>query len=403
MKKILCDTNVLIDGLDFSLFEEVVIPITVLEELDNLKMKSDFMLAHRARLAISSIESAENVKIKLDYSYSLSAKFSSKNDNDILAFAKEATTAEGVDYFFTKDINLKAKAKALGVPLYIEAKSRDRYCGYKEVTMTDEELASHYSNPENVFGLLENEYLIIKNVADEVIDRQKWNGSVFSPLSYKRIKSEFMGQVAPLNVNQELAFDLLQNSEIPVKVLYGAFGAGKDFLMATHAMNVVIDQKKNPIDRIVFIRNNVPVAGTKDIGYLPGTEKEKILPYCMPFADQVGGIDGLNTLITDGVLELANFGFIRGRDIKNSIIIVSEAENLTSENVALLLSRVGEGSQIWFNGDFKQIDSPVFEYNNGLEALIEGLKGEKRFGCVKFTKSERSEVAALSEKIKRIR
>lgn len=402
MKRILCDTNVFIDGLDFRAFEKVIIPITVLEELDNLKMCRDQILSNRARLAIRSIERAENVEIKMFATYSLQKAFAIKDDNEILRYAYEAIKTNEADAFFTKDATLKAKAKALNIALYSDTDRKDEYCGYREVVMTDEQLAEHYSKMENVFGLLENEYLIIKNEKGEIIDKQRWTSKGFMHIVYNRVKNDYFEKIAPLNVHQELGFDLLQNEEIPVKVLYGTFGAGKDFLMACHAIDLVF-QKKSKFDKIVFIRNNVPVSGSREIGYLPGTEKDKILPYCMPFADQVGGLEGLNMLLRDGYLELANFGFIRGRDIKHSIIIVSEAENLTAENVALLVSRVGEGSQIWFNGDFNQIDNAMFECNNGLEALIEGLKGEKRFGCVKFTITERSEVAALSEKIKRVR
>lgn len=105
------------------------------------------------------------------------------------------------------------------------------------------------------------------------------------------------------------------------------------------------------------------------------------------------------TNATPKIVELQHLGFIRGRDIKNTIVIVSEAENLTREHAQLLVSRIGENSQIWFNGDFRQIDSNVFEQNNGLHAIIEALKGEELFGCVNFTITERSEVAKLSEKI----
>lgn len=123
------------------------------------------------------------------------------------------------------------------------------------------------------------------------------------------------------------------------------------------------------------------------------------MPYAKPIADHVGGIDGLQMLMSppEPKLEIEHLGFMRGRDIKNSILFVSEAENLTKEHVQLLIGRVGEGSQIWFDGDFKQTDKEVFEKNSGLKIMIERLKGNKLFGYVRLKKSERSETAQLAD------
>ena len=109
------------------------------------------------------------------------------------------------------------------------------------------------------------------------------------------------------------------------------------------------------------------------------------------------GIDGIEMLIRQGKLEVQHLGFIRGRDIKNSIIICSEAENLTKQHVQLLIGRVGEGSNLWLDGDFKQTDAKVFEENNGLNIAIDKLKGHPLFGYVHLEKSERSETSALAD------
>ena len=102
-------------------------------------------------------------------------------------------------------------------------------------------------------------------------------------------------------------------------------------------------------------------------------------------------------MIEKGVVEVVHLGFIRGRDIKNSIILCSEAENLTKEHIQLLIGRVGEGSNLWINGDFKQTDLAIFERNNGLMIAIDRLKGHPRFGYVKLLKTERSETAAMAD------
>ena len=150
-------------------------------------------------------------------------------------------------------------------------------------------------------------------------------------------------------------------------------------------------------EKIVWVRNNVGVKDTKDIGALHGNTIDKIFPYVMPLADHVGGVDGIEMLMRQGKLEVQHLGFIRGRDIKNSIILCSEAENLTKQHVQLLIGRVGEGSSLWLDGDFKQVDSKIFEENSGLNIAIDKLKGNKLFGFVHLEKSERSETAALAD------
>lgn len=121
------------------------------------------------------------------------------------------------------------------------------------------------------------------------------------------------------------------------------------------------------------------------------------MPFAGPLADHLGGIEGLNMLITRGQLEIVHLGFLRGRDIKNSIIICSEAENMTKEHIQLLIGRVGEGSVLWINGDFKQCDSAVFERNSGLMTAVHKLQGNPLFGYVRLLKTERSETAALAD------
>lgn len=117
----------------------------------------------------------------------------------------------------------------------------------------------------------------------------------------------------------------------------------------------------------------------------------------MPLADHLGGTDGLSLMVGHGQIEIVHLGFIRGRDIKNSIILCSEAENMTKEHIQLLLGRVGEGSALWINGDFKQCDAEVFRQNSGLMAAVDKLKGHPRFGYVKLLKTERSETAAMAD------
>jgi PhoH-like ATPase len=122
-----------------------------------------------------------------------------------------------------------------------------------------------------------------------------------------------------------------------------------------------------------------------------------MLPFVMPLADHCGGIDGIEQLLRSGKLEVIPLAFLRGRSIRNSIIISSEAENLTKEHIQLLLGRVDEGSNLWLDADLKQRDKPAFDKSQGIETMIERLAGQPLFGYVHLIKSERSAASRLAD------
>jgi len=271
------------------------------------------------------------------------------------------------------------------------------YLGFRAITMQDEELASFYETSvlsQDDFEYFTNEYLIIHNAEGSIIDQLRWTGSNFVHVPFKQISSRFLGKVKPRNIQQQLAIDMLYNQDVTVKVLAGCFGSGKDYLMTSAALELL---EKNKFEKIIWVRNNIEVKDSKPIGYLPGSYKDKLLPFAMPLADHLGGPSGLEVMVGQGKIEIVHLGHIRGRDIKNSIIMCSEAENMTKQHVQLLLGRVGEGSSLWINGDYKQVDGAVFQQNNGLMIAVDKLKGHPRFGYVKLLKTERSETAAMAD------
>ena len=274
-------------------------------------------------------------------------------------------------------------------------KNIDEYTGYKDVTLSDEEMSYFYLHlNENQYDSLLNEYLIIRKNDGEVVDYRKWNGQEYHPISYKQINSHFMGKIKPRNPQQVLAFDMLQDKEETIKVISGRFGSGKDYLMIANAIKLIEEGK---FEKLIYVRNAIGVKDANEVGFLPGTKFEKILPFAMPLADHLGGENGLEMQIMAGNIEVEHLGYIRGRDIKNAIIYVSEAENLTKEHVQLLIGRVGEGSALWMNGDFKQTDSTLFRMNNGLLSTVQKLAGHIKFGYVQLQKTERSETAAMAD------
>ena len=270
------------------------------------------------------------------------------------------------------------------------------YTGFKDIVLTNPNDINALYDPKTneTFGCLENEYLIARDEKEEVIDLFKCKDGQLAQVPYKAIESKFAGKIKPRNIQQKLGIDMLYDTDTTIKILTGKFGTGKDLLMSSAAIDLI---EKGYFDKLVYVRNNIEVKNSKPIGHLPGSSNEKLLPFAMCLADHVGGVDGLSYMIEKGVVEVVHLGFIRGRDIKNSIILCSEAENLTKEHIQLLIGRVGEGSNLWINGDFKQTDLAIFERNNGLMTAIDRLKGHPRFGYVKLIKTERSETAAMAD------
>lgn len=270
------------------------------------------------------------------------------------------------------------------------------YKGYVEVVSTDERVSEFYQDlTKNIFSLNINEYLLICENG-EVVDRYKWTGSEYVPLSYKNLDNKFTGKVSPRNEQQKLAFDLLQDNKSKIKVIDGGYGTGKDFCMINHALHLI---EKGKFKKILWVRNNIEVKNTKPIGYLPGSQNQKLMPYALILADHLGGIDGLERMMNNDTIEIAHLGLLRGRSIRDTIIYCSEAENLTRSHVQLLIGRVDEGSELWMNGDYRQADAKEFEEDNGLKAAIERLKGDPLFGYVHLEKVERSAVARLADKL----
>lgn len=264
-------------------------------------------------------------------------------------------------------------------------------------TYTDTTLSAFYSEPHtNWFDCVENEYLLILDKDEKPIDEYKWDGNKYVRLRFKNIDNMFSGRIAPRNVQQRMAFDMLQDDKTTIKIMTGCFGSGKTMLMVTHALDFIAKEKFN---KIVWVRNNIEVKDTTPLGALPGTAFDKLLPYVGPLADHVGGMEGIEDLMQRGQLEVQHLGFIRGRDIKNSIIISTEAENLTKQHVQLLIGRVGEGSNLWLEGDYSQVDKKVFEESSGMKRAVDKLKGEKLFSYINLPQTERSETARLADKL----
>ena len=271
------------------------------------------------------------------------------------------------------------------------------YTGYTELQLNDEQYNEVYSN-HTLIGheFYENEYLIALNADGQVVDKFCYQNGMLRPVKFTTFSNAYTGKLKPRNVHQELAFDMLKDKTSTVKLVTGTWGTGKTMSLVVAALDAV---EKNEFEKIIWVRNNVQVKDTDQIGALPGDEHTKLLPYLGPMMDHVGGPDGISMLIGYGKLEVIPLAFLRGRSIRNAIIISSEAENLTKEHIQLLLGRVDSGSNLWMDADLRQRDRAVFEKSAGIETMIDRLKDEKLFGYVHLVKSERSETARLADKL----
>lgn len=379
--------------------------VSELEEIKNSSVKDEQVKA-RARQATRALIAnpqcrTYNLDLQKIERVRKSRKWLPDNmDGRIIAEAILLKRETGANIcFWTADYNMKLFAEA--EDFYINFVTQDcilnkePWCGWGKYYPSTDEMASLYSNPQiNTLGAKTNEYCTIFEGSD-LKDILRWDGSNYTKLNYRSFKSALGSKVEPRNTEQKMLFDLLQNRNVPIKLCLGRFGSGKSYLMLAHALNLI---QKGEFDRIVFVKNNIQVKDTKDLGALPGEEIDKLMPWLKQIEDHVGGFT-FDDMLQQGIIEPVHLGYIRGRDIKNSIIFCDEVENMTKQHIQLLIGRVSSRSELWLAGDLKQTDSINFEKNSGIQALVTGLAGEPLFGMVKLLKSERSAVAALADKL----
>lgn len=402
------DTNALLSLGENAFKEKFIIAQKTLEEIENIKVSNskDGEVKYKARQISRLLDKHDGEYDVVLYSPKIkeiidSYFLSETPDNIILASAYYYNSNVSEVLVCSDDLNCKFISRNIfrlptkGVSDINLVKNLDEYLGYKELTLSDEEMSYFYCHTnENIYDCILNEYLIIKKSDGEVVDYRKWDGNEYKAVSYKQVNSTFMGKIKPRNPQQVLAFDMLQNKDQTIKIISGKFGTGKDLIMIANALKLIEEGK---YDKLIYIRNAVDVKDASAIGFLPGSKEEKLRPYAMPLADHLGGETGLDMQIMAGNIEIEHLGYIRGRDLKNAIVYCSEAENLTKEHVQLLIGRIGDGSSLWMNGDFKQTDSVVYRMNNGLLSAVEKLAGHEKFGYVQLQKTERSETAAMAD------
>lgn len=421
VKWVLPDTNVLLTNPNILDDYNIVVLGCVLRELEKHKSSRREELSYQSRVATRYLkdrkkelpESMRFIAGDYDSESILGEDYHNEYfDNQIVTACLELDVS-----LISYDVLLQFKADSFDIDVVsLDEDIEDDVTGYtgvKELFLrpSDEKdsmfLADIYedtplaSSLEMVLG----EYLVLWNkdkpeynddgdlVGYELIDTFKFDGMKLVKLKYKNTEDMFMGKTKPVNVKQRLAFDMLQNKDIVGALILGGAGSGKDYIIAAHLMQAL---KRDEIDKIVFVRNTQPLKNSGETGFLKGDLVSKMMPWIFPLADQIGGMEAVEMLIDKGKIEIQHFESIRGRSFKNCGVWATEIQTMDSYHAKVLVSRMGEGSILYANGDIKQTDSDYNKHNSAINTLKK-LKGNPMFGVVTLDKPERSDFAALSE------
>ncbi len=436
------DTNVLLYDPDciFNFVGKniyIVIPITVIEEIDKFKKEST-ELGRNARQFSRNIEKLRSNSditkgAKINNGTTLIIKIPQKNlqhycdycfigdegDNRILATAlnvqEEHKNTKVI--FLSKDINLRIKASSLGLDSrdYEEreiAKFEEHYYGWEDIIASEEIIAKLYEDKKlnidqlpNIKLFYPNHFLLIKSETNpNHTALASYNHSLKEVALFdtKFSRSNLWG-LKPRNKEQIFALNLLLNPEIKLVSLIGKAGTGKTLLALAAGLNQVIDTgfyKKLVVARPIF-----PMG--KDLGFLPGDVEEKLHPWMGPIFDNLDFLSNSQNsdsnykfLMDKKLIELEPLTYIRGRSIANQYLVIDEAQNLTPHEVKTIITRAGEDTKIVLTGDPYQIDTPYLDATtNGLIYLLEKFKNEDIAGTVTLTKGERSRLAELASNL----
>ena len=463
------DTNIILhDSRSIYNFQEndLVIPIAVIEELDKFKKSTD-VLGYNAREFMRKIDilSADKnffkgegfslgkglgtLRVEINHPFPLELQGSFKDDiqdHRILAVAIWVKNQNPQRFvaLVTKDVNLRMKARALGMVAqdYLTDRIEEKHIEKNEKRVqvinnlpknTIERVASggitvdevrYKKQPAN--QLYKFRYEVLPGAATQATGPQgadAQNGAVQKSegkrkLAYEYLLARFDAPtnsivpvkpctaygIQPRNSEQVFAMDALMNPQVQLISLTGTAGTGKTLL----ALAAALEQADN-FSQILLARPVIPLKN-QEIGYLPGDAKDKIGPYMLPLYDNLAvikkqfGISSKENVKIEDMLRrekllISPLAYIRGRSLSNVFFIIDEAQNLTPHEVKTIITRAGEGTKIVFTGDIQQIDQPYLDkWSNGLTHINEKLYGEPLFEHVNLTKGERSKLSELAGK-----
>ena len=436
-KNFVLDTNVILhDYKCIQNFEEndIYIPIVVLEELDHFK-KGNEQINFNAREFARELDLIANEDLfkkgavlgdgkgKLfiitgsEYPEIISRSFVEKTaDHRILAavHSLRENKKSNKTILVSKDINLRMKALSLGIDAedYINDKVTNINIFEKNHEVYENispELIDRLYTGESAISLDELDFsgdvepqdcFVLKSVRSSVLVR-------YNPITgmVKRVEKERCFGIEPRNAEQAFALNVLLDDDIKLVALTGKSGTGKTLLALAAALH------KNENYKQILLARPIVALANKDLGFLPGDEKQKIAPYMQPLFDNLNVIkhhfsyQGKEIRLIDEMqknnqLVIEALAYIRGRSLSETFFIVDEAQNLTPHEIKTIITRAGEGTKIVFTGDIQQIDSPYLDmFSNGLVYMIDRMHGQNIFAHINLMKGERSYLSELASNL----
>ncbi len=430
-KYFVLDTNVLLHDADaiFAFADNIVmLPMTVVEELDKFKKNND-ELGRNARQVIRTLDRLRQKGnlgqgVKMDNGGTLQITVGKEKlenglidltipDNRIIATAYNLHDNGNRVIFVSKDINARLKADALGIEVQDFEKQKcdvnTLYTGWRQLKVASTVVNRFYDSKILALkdiSLVINEFVLLR---DQDNPKHSALGRAVDQSHIKHLNSSFESawKVRPRSKEQRMALELLLDPEIPLVTLTGQAGTGKTLLALAAGLTGTMDLGQ--YEKLLVSRPVIPLG--RDIGYLPGSKDEKMKLWMQPIFDNLGYLMGLNQgrkekettqqqvnrMIRDDEIELEALTYIRGRSISKQYVIIDEAQNLTPHEVKTIISRAGEGTKMVLTGDPEQIDNPYLDSSsNGLSYTVERLKGHAIFGHVTLTAPERSQLSSLA-------
>lgn len=400
------DTSSLLLANEDIFKEHFIISSITIKELEDIKYnpKKDGEIKNKARRLLALLDERPNCYDLVIYKSEMirpfvAADYEINNDLKILACAYSLT---GI-IFVTNDLILKQIANSFDMVVESIEPEEDDYTGYKDITMTDEEMDFFYSNPKiNNYNILRNEYINILNTNQQVVDTLFWDGEQFNSIPYRSYSSYFLGEIKPKDndVYQKMLFDSFSRNK--VTMAKGPAGTGKSICSLGFLFNRL---RTGKIDRIIVFCNTVAAKGAAKLGFYPGEKDDKLLDSQIGnmLSSKMGGMSAVLQLIQQEKLILLPASDIRGYDTSGmrAGVYITEAQNLDIYLIKLFLQRLGEDSICIIDGDDKsQVDDIAFSgINNGMRRVSKVFRGQDFYGEVALKNIYRSKVALIAEQL----
>ena len=407
------DTNAILDLQDKMFEDDFCISSISLQEMENIKTsgRKDEETKYKARKALHLLDENKDKYEVVIYTtamenYIVEKQLEITPDTKIIAscaFSKGLLPQDTDFVFVTNDIACKMIASKI-FDLEVESVGEnklDEYKGFVEKSLSEDEMAYFYEHlQENVFDLYTNEYLILKNDKNQIVDKFRWDGCEYQNVKFPTIKSNYFGSVKPYNgdIYQQMVLNSLSYNQ--VTMVKGAAGTGKSYLAIGYLMWLL---EKRKIEKIIVFCNTVATANSAKLGYYPGTKDEKLIDSSIGnmLSAKLGDSFGLEQMIAQGKIQLLPLSDIRGFDTNgmSAGVYITEAQNMDISLMKLALQRIGEDSVCIIDGDYNaQVDlSQYAGSSNGMRRMSEVFRGQDFYGEVELQNIYRSRIAKIAE------